>query len=96
MPRQSREQADAEIVDRASALFARHGFAHTSLQQVADEVGYSKAGLLYRFPSKDAIYRAAVCSAQERTASLVERTAGLPAGVDRDRALVEALSLIHI
>ncbi|MBW0102181.1 TetR/AcrR family transcriptional regulator [Pseudonocardia sp. KRD291] len=91
MPRRTRDQTDAEIVDRASALFARHGFRHTSLQQVADEVGYSKAGLLYRFPSKDAIHLAAVRSARERTASLVERVAGVPAGIERDRALVEAL-----
>lgn len=91
MPRQSREQSDAEIVDRASALFARHGFQHTSLQQVADEVGFSKAGLLYRFPSKDAIYLAVVATLRERTTALVEQVADLPAGADRDRALVESL-----
>ena len=27
-----RQQADEHIVDRAAALFARHGFGHTSVQ----------------------------------------------------------------
>lgn len=91
MPRQSKEQIDAEIVDQASALFARHGYRHTSLQQVADAAGYSKAGLLHRFSSKDAIYRAAVSSALAQTTELVERARAVPAGAQRDRALLEAL-----
>jgi AcrR family transcriptional regulator len=36
-----REQADAVILDRAAALFARQGFAKTSVQDVADAVGLS-------------------------------------------------------
>lgn len=91
MPRQTREQIDAEIVDRACGLFAAHGLRHTSLQQVADDVGYSKAGLLHHFPSKEAIAQAAIRTASEMTTTLVEGVARIPAGVERDRALVEAL-----
>lgn len=50
------EQLDAAILDTAAEVFARHGFAGTSVQQVADAVGYSKTGLLRRFPSKQALY----------------------------------------
>ncbi|WP_336923777.1 TetR/AcrR family transcriptional regulator [Aquipuribacter sp. SD81] len=58
--RPSPEQIDAAILDTAAEVFARHGFAGTSVQQVADAVGYSKTGLLRRFPSKQALYDAAV------------------------------------
>lgn len=58
--RPSAEQIDAAILDTAAEVFARHGFAGTSVQQVADAVGYSKTGLLRRFPSKQALYDAAV------------------------------------
>lgn len=91
MPRQSKEEINAEIVDRASALFAQHGYRHTSLQQVADAVGYSKAGLLHRFSSKEAIWAAAVRSALARTTTLAAATAGIAQGAERDRALVDAL-----
>ncbi|MDV8020089.1 helix-turn-helix domain-containing protein [Rhodococcus sp. IEGM 1330] len=91
MPRQSKEEIDAEIVDRASALFARHGYQHTSLQQVADAAGYSKAGLLHRFSTKEAIYLAAVHSALGRMNALVEEIAEIPAGAERTRAVFEAL-----
>lgn len=91
MVRQTREQIDAQIVDHACALFARHGYQHTSLQQVADEVGYSKAGLLHRFAGKEAIYRAAVTAAQEKTEALVAEACAIPAGVERDRALLDGI-----
>ncbi len=56
--RPSQEELDAAILDTAAEVFARHGFAGTSVQQVADTVGYSKTGLLRRFPSKQALYEA--------------------------------------
>lgn len=46
---------DERILDIAAGLFAVHGFDRTSVQQVADAAGYSKTGLLHRFPSKQAI-----------------------------------------
>lgn len=58
--RPSPDEIDAVILDTAAEVFARHGFAGTSVQQVADAVGYSKTGLLRRFPSKQALYDAVV------------------------------------
>ncbi|SDT21315.1 TetR/AcrR family transcriptional regulator [Microlunatus soli] len=91
MPRQTRDQVDAEILDRACGLFARQGVARTSLQQVADEVGYSKAGLLHHFPSKEAIAEAAIAAAGRTNTELVERAAQVPPGIERDALLIEAL-----
>lgn len=49
-----------EIIEIATRLFARDGFAGTDLQDVADELGVGK-GTLYRyFPSKCALFQAAV------------------------------------
>ncbi|WP_084351360.1 TetR/AcrR family transcriptional regulator [Millisia brevis] len=49
---------DERILDIAAGLFAVHGFDRTSLKQVADAAGYSKTGLLHRFPSKQALLEA--------------------------------------
>ncbi len=42
-----------EMIEQvALRLFAEQGFSHTSLQQIADEVGVTKAALYYYYPSK--------------------------------------------
>lgn len=90
MSRPRRPGIDAEIVDKAAALFARQGFAHTSLQQIADEVGFSKAGLLHYYPSKEAIYQAAITACREYAQRILAQAESLPVGPDRDRAVIEA------
>jgi AcrR family transcriptional regulator len=91
MPRQSTAEIDAEIIDRAATLFARHGFERTSLQQVADAVGYTKAGLLHHFSSKQAILDAVMVEVQRRCAELAASAEEIPAGVQRDRAVVASI-----
>ena len=90
MPKPTKSEIDAEILDRAAGLFARHGFAHTSLQQIADAVNYSKAGLLHHYPSKQAIYEAALKTGSDHMQVLLESVADIPVGIERDRAVVEA------
>jgi AcrR family transcriptional regulator len=90
MLRPTKTQIDAEIVDRAAALFARHDFEHTSLQQIADAVGYSKAGLLHHFPSKKALYDAVISALRAHIEAMAASVEALPVGMERDRALVEA------
>ncbi len=63
--RQSAAEIDHAILDVAAGIFAVHGFAHTSVQQIADAVGYSKPGLLHRFGSKDALHRAVLHEVSE-------------------------------
>lgn len=90
MPRLTKAEVDAEIIDRAAFLFARHSFEHTSLQQIADAVKYSKAGLLHHYPSKRAIYEKVLVTGLAQAQSLLAQVDGIPPGVDRDRAVVEA------
>ncbi|WP_432494957.1 TetR/AcrR family transcriptional regulator [Kineococcus auxinigenes] len=92
MPRPTREQIDEEILDTAAALFARHGFAETSVQRVADATGYSKTGLLHRFPTKDALQAAALAATLERVRRVVDGVTASPPGPGRDRAVLEALA----
>jgi len=92
VPRPTREQIDEEILDVAATLFARHGFKETSLQRIADAVGYSKTGLLHRFPTKEALQEAVLqrCVEEIRaeTASALEH----PPGPARDRAAIVAFA----
>lgn len=48
----------ARILRDATALFARDGYADTSLREIAERVGVSKSALLHHYPSKDALLRA--------------------------------------
>lgn len=90
MPKPTKAQIDAEIVDRAAGLFAKHGFDHTSLQQIADAVNYSKAGLLHHYPSKQAIYEAGFKASTDHLMALLASVEDIPPGIERDRAAVEA------
>lgn len=45
-------------LDAAAELVARHGLGKTTMQDVADTAGCSRAGLYRHFPTKDALLRA--------------------------------------
>jgi AcrR family transcriptional regulator len=41
------------LLDVAVSLISRHGFAGTSLQMIADELGFTKAAIYYHFRTRD-------------------------------------------
>lgn len=61
----------AHIVEATMRVLARQGYAHTSLMDIANEVGMSKGAVHYHFPTKEAlitqVLEAAVGAVQERT-----------------------------
>lgn len=88
--RQTSEQIDAEIIDVAARLFAVHGVDRTSIQQIADAVGYSKTGLLHRFPSKQALLTAV----EEVTSHALSELTALARQVPADRRPADAVATI--
>jgi len=88
MVKPTSEQIDAQIVDRAAGLFARHGFENTSVQQIADATGYSKAGILRRFAAKDALYEAAIAAISRAVTAVTAEVEALPEGEERDQGLI--------
>lgn len=86
-----RRQIDDGILDVAAGLFARRGFAKTSVQDVADAVGLSKAGLLHHFPSKEALYAAVLGQAEALGARVLDSVRDLPLGPPRDRRALEVM-----
>jgi AcrR family transcriptional regulator len=85
------QQIDERILDRAAALFARRGFAKTSVQAVADAVGLSKAGLLHHYPSKYALLGALLDRSRALTQEVLDEVGSLPVGAARDRLVIEIL-----
>src|SRR5437899_9926494 len=63
-----------QILDAAAELFARHGYADTDTQLLAEKLGVGK-GTLYRyFPSKRALFLAAADRVMRRLHDCIEES----------------------
>lgn len=69
-----------QILDTAVELFTSQGYERTSLREIADRVGITKASLYYHFPSKDALLRAIVAPFADDVRETVEEAEALPNG----------------
>jgi AcrR family transcriptional regulator len=78
------------ILDAALGLFSEHGFEGTTLQQIADRLGFTKAALYYHFPSKDDLLRALNEPAVTDCEMLLDAYEKLPDTPARRRKFVEA------
>jgi len=68
-PRRKGEITAERILDAAEALFAEHGYAGTTLRDVAERVGIRIPSLYNHFESKDALYAAVLEPPARRTPS---------------------------
>jgi AcrR family transcriptional regulator len=67
------ERRREQILEKATEVFAQHGYPNTDVQFVADPLGISK-GTVYRyFPSKERLFLAAVQRGVERLKQHVDR-----------------------
>jgi AcrR family transcriptional regulator len=62
-----------EILDVATGLFIEQGYEKTSLREIAERIGVTKAALYYHFPSKQQILEALVTPAFGMLGGAVER-----------------------
>ncbi len=92
------------IIEDATALFAREGYADTSLSDIARAVGVSKSTLLHHYPSKEELLSAVLI---ERDRSILSRVSdvkadsaadelrGIPAAAAEDAVSAPGLIQVH-
>lgn len=66
------EETAAKIVTAAVELFAKNGYAGTSIRTIAATAGTSVGTLQYHFPSKDVLYSASMRAVYEPLAEMLE------------------------
>ena len=66
------------ILDAALDLFIERGYDKTSLREIAEQVGVTKAALYYHFASKKEIFRTLMQPVVELQASGDDPAAGAP------------------
>jgi AcrR family transcriptional regulator len=76
-----------EILDAATRLFSDYGYRGTSLADIAHEIGYSKASVLYHFASKEALLTELISPAATGLQALLVRVSGLPSAQARPAAV---------
>ena len=85
-----RSDSARRVLDAALELFAEHGFEGTSLQQIADRLGVTKAAVYYHFRSKDDLLAALVEPAFDELHGLLSEAEGLPRGTARQKQALQA------
>jgi AcrR family transcriptional regulator len=70
-----REMVENQLMEAAERLFARQGFAGTSLQELADAVGLTRTGVYHYFNGKEEMLAALVRGFTVETADDVRRLA---------------------
>lgn len=81
----------AQLIGVTIDLVAQHGYPGTSLARIAEAAGISKAAVLYHFPAKDAVVRAAYASVLESLTEYVGAAVGPRAGAAAVEAYIRSL-----
>ncbi|GGO90699.1 TetR/AcrR family transcriptional regulator [Wenjunlia tyrosinilytica] len=69
--RERSEATSGDLLDAARELFARDGYAATSLEAVCERAGVSKGGLYHHFRNKEDLFRVVCAAEQKRLAAAV-------------------------
>ena len=83
------------ILDVALELFIEQGYDRTSLREIAERLGFSKAALYYHYKAKDDILRALADALMADLEEVLDRVGQEPPGPERARhALTEMVDLM--
>ena len=69
----TKEERREAILESATMLFSERGFQNTDVQAIADAIGLGKGTLYLYFPSKEALFFAAVNRAMGQVETFVRR-----------------------
>ena len=88
------KDARATLVAAAARVFAKHGFAGSSMDQIAEEAGFSKGALYWHFEGKSDLFFALI---EERFDPLFVEIVGLleSAPADRDVSIEASRALLE-
>ncbi len=64
----------AQIIQAATELFAQAGYVGTSLRDVAEKCGMTKAALYYHYPDKESLLKSVVETRMNRLNALMEQS----------------------
>jgi AcrR family transcriptional regulator len=84
-------QAKQRILDTAARMFAERGYDATAMQDLAQELGLTRAALYYHYPAKADILRAIIDAETARFLASLEAVAALPSRAARIDATIAAL-----
>jgi AcrR family transcriptional regulator len=94
-PREASGATRRRILDVALELFLEQGYDRTSLREIAERLGFSKAALYYHYKAKDDILVALTDALIADLEEIVDRVGREPAGPARARrALTEMVDLM--
>ena len=82
------------ILDAALALFAEKGYDATSMREIAEQLGMTKAALYYHFEGKDAIVLALLADIEEQVEELVSWAREQPVDEQLRRAVLDRWATI--
>ncbi|GAB3647180.1 TetR/AcrR family transcriptional regulator [Glycomyces tarimensis] len=92
MPRQSRDENQPSTRERiqqtAIALFSEHGYERTSLREIAEQLGVTKAALYYHFKTKEDIAASFFDSYAEDVDRICEWGEAQPRTIETKRELL--------
>ncbi|MEU8145027.1 helix-turn-helix domain-containing protein [Nonomuraea sp. NPDC048901] len=76
--RRKGSQTRAEIQEAALTLFTEHGYDATSMREIAEQLGITKAALYYHFDSKEAVIVSLFTDHMRAMDELLDWAAGQP------------------
>ena len=82
------------ILDVAAHLFATHGFAGTSIRDIADALGVTKAALYYHFASKEELLQNIVAQGFAAVNAVLAEQRDLTTRDERDRFICDVIVAI--